>query len=250
VGEVSHKFWIGLSHWLHIWPDRIQRLSHFRSSAAGIATGLRVLFALIGAYSDPAWATPRCEVFFAPYVQSSSPPLLQRLAEYEGEERGEYTDPVTRAPWRVRYFTEAEREAYRVRLNAEGRFVDSAGRRMNSRFDEEFLSFEEALLVIDPQNRWFVLPFEERGRYHHSSLLAGGAVKFAGTVAFLDGQIRRLSDISGHYRPESWRMLWLLRDLQRRGANLAQIEVSGRGAREFGGSPHLRAHEVREMLLR
>ncbi len=198
---------------------------------------------------ETAHAKPRCEVIFAPHVHSQTPPLLPRRSEYEGEERGEYVDPVTRTPWRVRYFNEGEREAYRVRLSAEGLFVDSLGRKMNSRFDEEFLNFDESLLVVDAKNRWFVLPFEERGRYHHSSLLAGASVRFAGMVAFLDGRVRRISDTSGHYRPESWRILWLLRDLRRRGADLSQIEVSGRGASELGGSPYLRTHEVRDLFL-
>lgn len=218
------------------------------SAIRGRVFGLIVLM-LSCWIAEDAFSKPRCEVIFVPHVHSQVPPLLPRRAEYEGEERGEYVDPVTRAPWRVRYFNELEREAYRVRMNAEGLFVDSLGRKMNSRFDEEFLSFEDSLLVVDSQNRWFVLPFEERGRYHHSSLLAGASVRFAGMVAFLDGRVRRISDTSGHYRPESWRILWLLRDLKRRGADLSQIEVSGRGASELGGSPYLRTHEVRDMFL-
>ncbi len=223
-------------------------MKEFESAIRGRSLGLLIVLLSCWLMED-ASSKPRCEVIFASHVHSQAPPLLPRRSQYEGEDRGEYVDPVTRAPWRVRYFNEMEREAYRVRLNAEGLFLDSLGLKMNSRFDEESLSFDESLLVVDARNRWFVLPFEERGRYHHSSLLAGASVRFAGMVAFLDGRVRRISDTSGHYRPESWRILWLLRDLRRRGANLSQIEVSGRGASELGGSPYLRTHEVKDMFL-
>lgn len=121
----------------------------------------------------------RCEAVFATAASETREataeglPLLRMKAEYRGEDRGLYTDPATHERWNVQYFSSAERRQYEIFIRG-GKFYDVNGRELNSAFDAEALSFEDALIVIDKDSRMYVLNGEERGRLHHSSLVAGG----------------------------------------------------------------------------
>lgn len=175
-------------------------------------------------------------------------PLLKMGEKYQGEHQGLYQDPTMGFQWNVRYFSPAERAGFEI-VHRQGLFFDVAGKELNSAFDAESLAFEDALLVIDKDFRMFILVGEERGRFHHSSLVAGEDVLFAGTVAFLDGRIRLLTDSSGHYKPEPWRTPALLRELRDRGVDLSKLRVEGRAAKVYGGSVSLSPLEVQKFLL-
>lgn len=174
-------------------------------------------------------ATGRCEALFTAELRETTAeglPLLRMKAEYRGEDRGVYIDPATRERWNVRYFSSSERDQHEIFIRS-GKFYDVNGRELNSVFDAEALSFEDALLVIDKESRMYILKGEERGRLHHSSLMAGDDVLFAGTIAFMDGHVRHLSDSSGHYKPEPWRTRRIVRLLRDRGVDLSPMRLSG-----------------------
>jgi hypothetical protein len=57
-------------------------------------------------------------------------------------------------------------------------------------------------------------------RAHHSSPLAGGAVAGAGEVELEQGRVSRISNVSGHYRPEFVQMAQTVEHLMRQGALL------------------------------
>ncbi|MEM0942108.1 MAG: DUF4157 domain-containing protein [Bacteroidota bacterium] len=74
------------------------------------------------------------------------------------------------------------------------------------------------------------------GKYHHSSLLGGGAVAGAGTIKASNGTITHLNDKSGHYRPKAIQTKQVLHMLERKGVNLSGIDLnSGFGAAAFSG---------------
>lgn len=203
-------------------------------------------------------AAGRCEAIFATAASETRAetreataerlPLLRMKPEYRGEDRGLYTDPATHERWNVRYFSSVERAQHEIFIRG-GKFYDVNGRELSSDFDAEALSFEDALLVIDRDFRMYVLNGEERGRLHHSSLVAGGDVLFAGTIAFMDGRIRHMSDSSGHYKPEPWRTRQIVRLLHARGVDLSQMRLSGRVATEYGGAVSLTAAQVQKLIL-
>ncbi len=196
-------------------------------------------------------AVGRCEALFTAETREATAeglPLLRMKAEYRGEDRGLYTDPQTHVRWNVQYFSSAERRQHEIFIR-DGKFYDVNGRELSSAFDAEALSFEDALLVIDKDSRMYVLNGEERGRLHHSSLVAGGDVLFAGTIAFMDGRVRHMSDSSGHYKPEPWRTRRIVRLLRDRGVDLSQMRLSGRAATEYGGTVSLTAAEVQKLIL-
>lgn len=151
---------------------------------------------------------------------------------YEGEDKGAYIDPVTKTPWKVKYFTEGERAPYELKIK-DGRFYDLNGKRAESEYDGESMSFETSLLVIDKEFRIFVLPFESRGEYHHSSLSRGEDVLFAGTVAFSQGILREITNSSGHYKPTGQDTLYILKRLAGEGALYPQTKIGGQAALEL-----------------
>jgi hypothetical protein len=156
----------------------------------------------------------------------NSPELISMNPLYLGEDQGRYLDPLTKQPWRVRYFSERVKARFELFIR-DGLLVDKDGVKAQSAYDHESMSWENALIIIDASHRIFHLPFENRGRYHHSSLTGGKDVIFAGTAAFHQGFIRELSDSSGHYKPTSEQTRAALRDLVDRGLDLRQIRLTG-----------------------
>jgi len=69
---------------------------------------------------------------------------------------------------------------------------------------------------------------QKRGRFHHSSLNAGREVASAGEwETDSNGVLVRIWGQSGHYQPEKWRTLWVLRELNSAGAlGDAQVECT------------------------
>ncbi|KHD87788.1 MAG: hypothetical protein OM95_12300 [Bdellovibrio sp. ArHS] len=208
-----------------------------------------VLFLATGLSNLPAGhaAPPLCQNLFSETLSSPAVPLISMDSRYRGEDRGLYIDPVTQKPWQVHYYSMAEKNAFEL-IPQNGLLVHRNGKKADSPFDAESLSFESALLVIDKDLRIFILPFEERGRFHHSSLSAGEDVLFAGTAAFNAGVLRELSDQSGHYKPSPQQTLIAIKELQKMGVDLSMLKLSGRIAQHFRNTYYLSPKEVRDIL--
>lgn len=162
-------------------------------------------------------------------------PLLSMAAEYRGEDRGLYIDPVTKKPWFVKYFNESEKRTYELFISGKV-LVNREGVKADSIYDPEAMSHETSLIIIDKNHRIFVLPFEERGRFHHSSLGGGDDVFFAGTASFGQGYLREFTGSSGHYKPSASQTLLALLDLRKRGVDLSKVKLTGRIAQELKGT--------------
>lgn len=166
---------------------------------------------------------------------------------YRGENAGKYIDPVTHKPWMVKYFNREELKKFEVVLK-DGIFYDLHGKKMSSEFDAESMSFDHALLVIDKNFKVYLMPFESRGTYHHSSLSNGDDIIFAGTAAFHHGALRELSNSSGHYKPSGKQTLAVLKALQKRGANLQSLTLTGQVATELSQSTTVDAKSLAILL--
>eukprot|EP00397_Hematodinium_sp_SG-2012_P035537 GEMP01038237.1.p1 GENE.GEMP01038237.1~~GEMP01038237.1.p1 ORF type:complete len:288 (+),score=66.98 GEMP01038237.1:148-1011(+) len=118
----------------------------------------------------------------------------------------------------VKYCTIIERERYVVMPNSEGKlhFVQS-GDVVNG----------EMIFVMGPKGILF-MGTKERGRFHHSSFLGGGAVLVAGSAIVTDGIFTNISPHSGHYRPVRLDFLAFIDNLEQQGLdkdNLAWIQT-------------------------
>jgi len=80
------------------------------------------------------------------------------------------------------------------------------------------------IYVVDPSGRLYIAK-KVKGRFHHSSFLAGGTAKAAGNLTVHRGVLTRISRESGHYRPSEDDLLWFLTVLQARGLDTARVLI-------------------------
>ncbi|PIA39255.1 hypothetical protein AQUCO_02700440v1 [Aquilegia coerulea] len=64
-----------------------------------------------------------------------------------------------------------------------------------------------------------------RGKFHHSSFLAGGTTLAAGRLVCEKGVLKSISAYSGHYRPTGENLDSFLAILEENGVNLAKIQI-------------------------
>ncbi|KAL0317243.1 UNVERIFIED_CONTAM: IQ domain-containing protein IQM3 [Sesamum angustifolium] len=67
---------------------------------------------------------------------------------------------------------------------------------------------------------------KKKGRFHHSSFLAGGATLAAGRLAAERGSLKSISAYSGHYRPTDANLSIFLAFLQNSGVKLDKVQVT------------------------
>lgn len=66
---------------------------------------------------------------------------------------------------------------------------------------------------------------KKKGRFHHSSFLAGGATVAAGRLVVEHGTLKSISAYSGHYRPTDDRLDAFLSFLVENGVDLNEVEI-------------------------
>ena len=83
---------------------------------------------------------------------------------------------------------------------------------------------EKWIYVWDMHSRLYInrkMP----GRFHHSSFVAGGAVKAAGSIVVEEGVLKQLTTWSGHYRPRSSDIAMFLEWLEAKHVNMKDVEL-------------------------
>ncbi len=168
-------------------------------------------------------------------------------AEYVGEEN--------KAQWRdwapggtedpnltTRHYDAEEKKARALSVNAKGEVCDAAGKVVQNKTSEYALdpetgemvlftqTFEQITEAIDGSVGRTPVPMGEvRGilegggkveATHHSTAMAGEAVANAGMVTVDEGLVTRISNASGHYKPQLVQMLQTVEFLAKQGANL------------------------------
>lgn len=102
----------------------------------------------------------------------------------------------------VKYLNAEERKAYRVTIQ-NGLLVDARGQPVDTRNASTAFANNKgrAIFVMDPQGNIYLSNEQTRGKFHHSSFMAGGVVAAAGDIRVENGKIVAISRKSGHYRP-------------------------------------------------
>lgn len=86
-----------------------------------------------------------------------------------------------------------------------------------------------AIYVMDAQGE-FYLSFEgQKGKFHHSSFLAGQPVACAGEMIIFQGKIFLINNQSGHYQPPPLALDQALDSLKKHGIDLEKIKVDRYG---------------------
>lgn len=124
----------------------------------------------------------------------------------------------------VRYLDETERKAYLVTIR-DGKFYDADGNLLDTT-GSVLLHEEEpdlAIWVMDGHGNIYVSTTPEINVFNHASFLAGGEVAAAGDIKVVNGELRYLTNGSGHYKPR-WNFLKQAMDHMR--SQGVQIESS------------------------
>ena len=82
------------------------------------------------------------------------------------------------------------------------------------------------IFVLDQFGQLYFSHRSERGVFHHSSFLAGGAVACAGEMIVENGRVRYVNNQSGHYQPPPAALEQLLDYFTQGGMQTDQIEVA------------------------
>jgi hypothetical protein len=81
------------------------------------------------------------------------------------------------------------------------------------------------IFVADTSFRIY-LGIKQSGAFQHSSFLHGGRISAAGLMKVKDGQIRRLSPLSGHYRPPTKNFKVFVHSMRDSGVDMSRVSIS------------------------
>jgi hypothetical protein len=79
--------------------------------------------------------------------------------------------------------------------------------------------------VADTSFRLYI-GIKQSGAFQHSSFLHGARISAAGLIKIKDGQLRRLSPLSGHYRPPTKNFRAFVHSLQDTGVDMSRVSIS------------------------
>ncbi|OJD32906.1 iq calmodulin-binding motif protein [Diplodia corticola] len=81
------------------------------------------------------------------------------------------------------------------------------------------------IFVADTSFRLYV-GIKQSGAFQHSSFLHGARISAAGLIKIKDGQLRRLSPLSGHYRPPTSNFRAFVHSLRDAGVDMNRVSIS------------------------
>ena len=132
----------------------------------------------------------------------------------------------------VKYVTEGERWRYNIVFSGDG----SVHRRLNqdSFAEGAVVNCVGWIFVIDEHDHCYLnmgdFGQERRGadpgyRFHHSSIPAGKAVRFAGALEVVNGTVTVVDGCSGHYKPTQEHLIRALLVLENNNVDLRPVRV-------------------------
>jgi hypothetical protein len=81
------------------------------------------------------------------------------------------------------------------------------------------------IFVADTSFRLYV-GIKQSGAFQHSSFLHGSRISAAGLIKIKDGQLRKLSPLSGHYRPPTKNFRVFVHSLKDAGVDMSHVSIS------------------------
>lgn len=81
------------------------------------------------------------------------------------------------------------------------------------------------IFVADTSFRLYV-GIKQSGSFQHSSFLHGSRISAAGLIKIKEGQLRKLSPLSGHYRPPTKNFRFFVHSLKDAGVDMSRVSIS------------------------
>lgn len=129
----------------------------------------------------------------------------------------------------VAYLSEDERAAYELVIDG-GLIYDAGGKKLDTEDGSSLFSGGRAIFVMDQNGKFYASKHHKMGRFHHSSLLAGGPVAAAGEIAVHEGKLVLVSDKSGHYQPRLGFTSQAFSEFEKRGVDISSVEFDQFGS--------------------
>ncbi|HYD56690.1 MAG TPA: hemagglutinin repeat-containing protein [Burkholderiales bacterium] len=159
-------------------------------------------------------------------------------SEYVGENKGEGERwKKGNEDFKVRYFDAKERDAAEIIIR-DGKFyakeTDASGNVLREAdgspklkpFDTRGRPDQQgAIFVMDAEGRLYATTEQERGKVHHSSLLAGEPIAMAGELRVENGELTTINNMSGHYRPDLDQFRQMNEHLKSQKVDLGSVHV-------------------------
>ncbi|ETN42808.1 uncharacterized protein HMPREF1541_01966 [Cyphellophora europaea CBS 101466] len=101
----------------------------------------------------------------------------------------------------------------------------SAGVVFNHMIRKSLQKGHKWIFVCDTSLRLYI-GYKQTGAFQHSSFLHGSRILAAGQIKVKDGQLRRLSPLSGHYRPPAANFRTFVKSLKSSGVDMSHVSVS------------------------
>ncbi|WP_280449415.1 hypothetical protein [Nocardia brasiliensis] len=125
----------------------------------------------------------------------------------------------------VKYLTEEERKAYQLTVK-DGKIYDATG----SLFDTSTAQTAHsgagrAIFVMDEKGNLYASTNHAIGEFHHSSFLGGKPVSGAGELQVVNGELKLVTDQSGHYKPSREYTDQVLDRLRNQGVSIDTSQV-------------------------
>jgi len=84
-----------------------------------------------------------------------------------------------------------------------------------------------AIFIMDEHGAIYASKIHHRGKFHHSSFLAGQSVASAGEIVAENGVIKKITRRKGHYQPTLSQSEQFLKKLNSKGVNMDKIGITG-----------------------
>ncbi|KAK9985771.1 hypothetical protein SO802_030722 [Lithocarpus litseifolius] len=123
----------------------------------------------------------------------------------------------------VKYLGPIERNQYEY-VVAEGKIVHNQSRHELHTIEGSDGPKTRWIFVMSPSGRLYIGK-KEKGKFHHSSFLAGGATIAAGSLEAEHGFVKLISRNSGHYQPGDDSLERFLSFLREHGVNLVGVQI-------------------------
>jgi hypothetical protein len=144
---------------------------------------------------------------------------------YQGEETG--------AVWgtSVAYLNRDQRESQRLRFH-NGKIYDAKGdlfdtsKAISAFSGSAGMGPAKAIFVMDSSGNIYASNNHAKGKFHHSSFLAGRPVAAAGEILVRNGILLEVNRMSGHYRPDVNQLMQAASQLQSSGVDMSRVKLT------------------------
>lgn len=128
---------------------------------------------------------------------------------------------------KVNYVTAEDRWRYQILVSG-GKMYRRASAESTATSDETLLSANGYIFIIDDKGNLYCSMGEQpQGKlFHHSSIMNGVAVAFAGAIDVTAGKLTGIDNASGHYRPGKEHLLNALKIIQTQGISLKSVRIT------------------------